>query len=64
MIKDIDNLTFPNMYKSDFLEILWLLKREKVQSEKLKPAPVSYTHLDVYKRQNPDSPGGGKACPV
>lgn len=38
MIKDIDKLTFPNMYKSDFLEILWLLKRENIRSEKLKPA--------------------------
>ena len=38
MIKGMDNLTFPNMYKSDFLEILWLLKRENVQSERLKPA--------------------------
>jgi hypothetical protein len=38
MIKDIDKLTFPNMYKSDFLEILWLLKRERVESEMIKPA--------------------------
>jgi hypothetical protein len=30
--KNIDQLTFPNMYNSDFLEILWLLKREKVTS--------------------------------
>jgi len=37
VIKNIDKLTFPNMYKSDFLEILWLLKRENVKSEKLKP---------------------------
>ncbi|MDH5542817.1 MAG: hypothetical protein OEY64_07620 [Nitrospinota bacterium] len=35
MVKDIDKLTFPNMYRSDFLEILWLLKREKVRSEKV-----------------------------
>jgi len=38
MIKKIDYLTFPNMYKSDFLEILWLLQREEVQSEALQPA--------------------------
>ena len=38
MIKNIDKLTFPNMYKSSFLEILWLLKRENVKSEKLSPA--------------------------
>ena len=35
MIKHLDKLTFPNMYKSDFLEILWILKREKVKSDKL-----------------------------
>lgn len=35
MIKHIDKLTFPNMYKSDFLEILWLLKRENIRSENL-----------------------------
>ena len=38
MIKDIDKLTFPNMYKSDFLEILWLLKRENVRSENISTA--------------------------
>jgi hypothetical protein len=27
MINKIDKLTFPNMYKGDFLEILWLLKK-------------------------------------
>jgi hypothetical protein len=32
---NIGNLSFPNMYKSDFLEILWLLKREKVRSSKM-----------------------------
>lgn len=29
---NIKKLTFPNMYQADFLEILWLLKREEVQS--------------------------------
>lgn len=38
MIKGIDQLTFPNMYKSDFLEILWLLKREKIRSPRLNAA--------------------------
>jgi len=38
MIKDIDKLTFPNMYRSDFLEILWLLKREKVHSKNIESA--------------------------
>jgi hypothetical protein len=35
LAKGMDKLTFPNMYKSDFLEILWLLKREKVKSDKI-----------------------------
>ncbi len=34
----VDQLTFPNFYKSDFLEILWLLKREKIRHEDLSPA--------------------------
>lgn len=29
---NIKKLTFPNMYQGDYLEILWLLKREKVKS--------------------------------
>ncbi len=29
----ISRLTFPNMYHSDFLEILWLLKRENVKND-------------------------------
>lgn len=32
LTKRIDKLTFPNMYDSDMLEILWVLKREKIQS--------------------------------
>jgi hypothetical protein len=50
MIKDIDKLTFPNMYKSDYLEILWLLKRENVRSENLNPA------IDLLKSKR--SPSG------
>lgn len=38
MINKLDYLTFPNFYKGDFLEILWILKREKVKSYKLIPA--------------------------
>jgi hypothetical protein len=38
MISKLDVLTFPNFYKGDFLEILWLLKREDIKSEKLLPA--------------------------
>jgi len=33
--RDIDNLTFPNFYKSDFLEILWLLAREEVHDRRM-----------------------------
>jgi hypothetical protein len=32
---DISKLTFPNFYKSDFLEILWILAREDVHDRKL-----------------------------
>jgi hypothetical protein len=32
---DIGKLTFPNFYKSDFLEILWLLAREEVRDTKI-----------------------------
>lgn len=40
MIDKIDKLTFPNMYRSDFLEILWILKREKIKSDKLNKAVI------------------------
>jgi hypothetical protein len=33
--RDIDKLTFPNFYKSDFLEILWLLAREEVHDRRM-----------------------------
>jgi hypothetical protein len=33
--RDIGKLTFPNFYKSDFLEILWLLAREEVHDRKM-----------------------------
>ncbi len=35
---NIKKLTFPNMYQSDFLEILWLLKRENVKEIRLSRA--------------------------
>jgi hypothetical protein len=38
MIKGLDQLSFPNMYKADFLELLWILKREEVQGPELTPA--------------------------
>jgi hypothetical protein len=36
--RDICALTFPNFYKSDFLEILWLLAREAVRDRKMSRA--------------------------
>ena len=33
--RDIEQLAFPNFYKSDFLEILWLLAREEVHDRKM-----------------------------
>lgn len=38
MINKLNLLTFPNFYKSDFLEILWVLRREKITSNDIKPA--------------------------
>lgn len=47
---NIKHLTFPNMYQSDFLEILWLLKREQVKSIHIQRA------LNLLKNKiNPDS---------
>jgi len=40
MHTNIKKLTFPNMYQSDFLEILWLLKREAVHSKKMHKALI------------------------
>ncbi len=45
MHTNIKKLTFPNMYQSDFLEILWLLKREKVKSSQLDRA------IDLLKQK-------------
>lgn len=36
--RDIGKLTFPNFYKSDFLEILWLLAREEVRNGRMSRA--------------------------
>jgi len=36
--RDIEPLTFPNFYKSDFLEILWLLAREGVHDRRMSRA--------------------------
>lgn len=33
--RDIGKLTFPNFYKSDFLELLWLLAREEVHDRRM-----------------------------
>ena len=47
--KNIELLTFPNMYHSDFLEILWLLKREGIKSKEMKPA------LDLLKSKKSEN---------
>jgi hypothetical protein len=36
--RDIYKLTFPNFYKSDFLEILWLLAREEIHDRRMSRA--------------------------
>lgn len=36
--KKIQDITFPNMYNADFLEILWLLKREGIKSDRMQKA--------------------------
>jgi hypothetical protein len=36
--RDIGRLTFPNFYKSDFLEILWLLASEEVHDRRISRA--------------------------
>lgn len=47
--RDIDKLGFPCMYRSNFLEILWLLNRENVCSPNTAPA------LELLKsKQQPD----------
>jgi hypothetical protein len=46
---DISQLTFPNFYKSDFLEILWLLAREGVHDERMARA------LDLLRSKRQDS---------
>ncbi len=47
---NIKKLTFPNMYQGDYLEILWLLKREQVKSVHINKA------LNLLKsKMRPDS---------
>lgn len=48
--RGIGKLTFPNMYNADFLELLWLLKREEIRSPKLDRA------LELLKKKQ--KPGG------
>jgi hypothetical protein len=38
LLRDINKLTFPNFYRGDFLEILWLLAREGVHDRKMSRA--------------------------
>jgi hypothetical protein len=66
---DIDKLTFPNFYKSDFLEILWLLSREEVQDqsisralELLRSKRKSDGSWELEKSMNTVVPVGQKGC--
>lgn len=36
--RGIEHLTFPNMYHSDFLEVLWILMKADVRNQKMKKA--------------------------
>ena len=46
--RDIDKLAFPNSWKSDFLEILWLLAREEVRDSRTARA------LDLLRAKQKD----------
>ncbi len=56
--RDIDRLTFPNFYKSDFLEILWLLAREEVQDPRVSRA------LELLRARRKDSGGWAPDKPL
>jgi hypothetical protein len=67
--RDIGNLTFPNFYKSDFLEILWLLAREEVHDRKmsrslelLRSRMKDGGFLKLEKSMNIIAPIGQKDC--
>jgi hypothetical protein len=67
--RDIDKLTFPNFYKSDFLEILWLLAREEVHDrrmsrslELLRSRRKEGGFWDLEKTMNIIAPIGQKDC--
>jgi hypothetical protein len=46
--RDCGRLTFPNFYKSDFLEILWLLARENVHDRRMS------RHLELLRSKMKD----------
>jgi hypothetical protein len=63
--RDITRLTFPNFYKSDFLEILWLLAREGVRHPALeRPLALLRSKMkdgggwELEKAQNTIVPAG------
>ena len=54
-MRALDNTTFEKHYRVGDLARLWGLGRETVRKlVKDDPGAVSYTHLDVYKRQLSD----------
>jgi hypothetical protein len=67
--RDIEMLTFPNFYKSDFLEILWLLVREGVRElrmerslELLRSRMIDDGNWELEKSMNTIVPVGQKGC--
>lgn len=68
--RDIGILTFPNFYKSDFLEILWLLAREEVHDRRMsRSLDVLRSRMkaggtwELEKSVNTILPIGQKDCP-
>jgi hypothetical protein len=68
--RDVGRLTFPNFYKSDFLEILWLLVREEVHDrrmskslEALRSRMNASGTWELEKPMNIVVSIGGKDCP-
>ncbi len=67
--RDIGTLTFPNFYKSDFLEIMWLLAREEVHDKKmsrslelLRSKMKDGSFWELEKSMNTIVPIGQKDC--
>ncbi|PKM65394.1 MAG: hypothetical protein CVU95_15800 [Firmicutes bacterium HGW-Firmicutes-2] len=61
----ISQLTFPNMYRGDFLEILWLLKREHVSVPQMQRAiELLKEKMDQDGTFPLESPIGNLAIPI